>query len=287
MQFGRLLTLTVGNQSQAIQIVYDERIGEKPTINATIKKTNKKEPNTANISIDNLSENIRNRISSKEFNLVKLDVGWYGEELRTIFVGSIDKHDHIREAESATTTTVLECGDGSIQYSESYSKKTLQKGMTDNQIVQEIIKDMPEITKGAMEFPKDRVLPRGKTLMGSSRDELTRIADRNGCDWSIQDGQLVFVPKNKVLPDSYGYLLSQDSGMVGSPQKQGDDGLSVRTFLNTSIYVNSLVRVKSMINDYNGDYKVTDIEFKLSTVGQDWHQLNGLVGGNFQVIEKS
>ena len=103
MQFGRLLTLTVGNQSQAIQIVYDERIGEKPTINATIKKTNKKEPNTANISIDNLSENIRNRISSKEFNLVKLDVGWYGEELRTIFVGSIDKHDHIREAESATT----------------------------------------------------------------------------------------------------------------------------------------------------------------------------------------
>ena len=287
MQFGRLLTLTVGNQSQAIQIVYDERIGEKPTINATIKKTNKKEPNTANISIDNLSENIRNRISSKEFNLVKLDVGWYGEELRTIFVGSIDKHDHIREAESATTTTVLECGDGSIQYSESYSKKTLQKGMTDNQIVQEIIKDMPEITKGAMEFPKDRVLPRGKTLMGSSRDELTRIADRNGCDWSIQDGQLVFVPKNKVLPDSYGYLLSQDGGMVGSPQKQGDGGLSVRTFLNTSIYVNSLVRVKSMINDYNGDYKVTDIEFKLSTVGQDWHQLNGLVGGNFQVIEKS
>ena len=287
MQFGRLLTLTVGNQSQAIQIVYDERIGEKPTINATIKKTNKKEPNTANISIDNLSENIRNRISSKEFNLVKLDVGWYGEELRTIFVGSIDKHDHIREAESATTTTVLECGDGSIQYRESYSKKNLQKGMTDNQIVQEIIKDMPEITKGAMEFPKDRVLPRGKTLMGSSRDELTRIADRNGCDWSIQDGQLVFVPKNKVLPDSYGYLLSQDRGMVGSPQKQGDGGLSVRTFLNTSIYVNSLVRVKSMINDYNGDYKVTDIEFKLSTVGQDWHQLNGLVGGNFQVIEKS
>ena len=287
MQFGRLLTLTVGNQSQAIQIVYDERIWQKPTINATIKKTNKKEPNTANISIDNLSENIRNRISSKEFNLVKLDVGWYGEELRTIFVGSIDKHDHIREAESATTTTVLECGDGSIQYSESYSKKTLQKGMTDNQIVQEIIKDMPEITKGAMEFPKDRVLPRGKTLMGSSRDELTRIADRNGCDWSIQDGQLVFVPKNKVLPDSYGYQLSQDTGMVGSPQKQSDGGLSVRTFLNTSIYVNSLVRVKSMINDYNGDYKVTDIEFKLSTVGQDWHQLNGLVGGNFQVIEKS
>ena len=170
--------MTVGNQSQAIQIVYDERIGQKPTINASIKKTNKAEPNTCSISIDNLSENVRNRISSKEFNLVKLDVGWYGEELRTIFVGTIDKSEHIRTAESATTTTNLECGDGSVQYSESYSRKTLQKGMTDNQIVQEIIKDMPEITKGAMEFPRDRVLPRGKTLMGNSRDELTRIANR-------------------------------------------------------------------------------------------------------------
>lgn len=287
MRFGRLLTLTVGNNNQAIQIVYDERSKQTPNIAVNIKKSNKPEPNTASISIDNLSENIRNRISSKEFNLVKVDVGWYGEELKTIFVGSIDKSEHIRSAETATTTTNLECGDGSIQYSESYSKKTLQKGMTDNQIVQEIIKDMPEITKGAMQFPKDRVLPRGKTLLGNSRDELTIIANRNGCDWSIQDGQLVFVPKDKVLPDSYGYLLSQETGMVGSPQKQGDGGLSVQSFLNTSIYINSLVRVKSIINDYNGDYKVTSLEFRLSTRGQDWHQTQSLVGGNFQIIEKS
>ena len=279
--------MTVGNNNQAIQIVYDERSKQTPNIAVNIKKSNKPEPNTASISIDNLSENIRNRISSKEFNLVKVDVGWYGEELKTIFVGSIDKSEHIRSAETATTTTNLECGDGSIQYSESYSKKTLQKGMTDNQIVQEIIKDMPEITKGAMQFPKDRVLPRGKTLLGNSRDELTIIANRNGCDWSIQDGQLVFVPKDKVLPDSYGYLLSQETGMVGSPQKQGDGGLSVQSFLNTSIYINSLVRVKSIINDYNGDYKVTSLEFRLSTRGQDWHQTQSLVGGNFQIIEKS
>lgn len=279
--------MTVGNNNQAIQIVYDERSKQTPNIAVNIKKSNKPEPNIASISIDNLSENIRNRISSKEFNLVKVDVGWYGEELKTIFVGSIDKSEHIRSSETATTTTNLECGDGSIQYSESYSKKTLQKGMTDNQIVQEIIKDMPEITKGAMQFPKDRVLPRGKTLLGNSRDELTIIANRNGCDWSIQDGQLVFVPKDKVLPDSYGYLLSQETGMVGSPQKQGDGGLSVQSFLNTSIYINSLVRVKSIINDYNGDYKVTSLEFRLSTRGQDWHQTQSLVGGNFQIIEKS
>lgn len=279
--------MTVGNKDQAIQIVYDERINQTPTINANIKKTNKPEPNSASVSIDNLSEDIRNRISSGEFNLLKLDVGWYGEELKTIFVGSIDKAEHIRNSESATTTTNMECGDGSIQYSESYSKKTLKKQMTDEEIVREILKDMQGITIGAMEFPKDRKLVRAKTLLGNSRNELNIIASRNNCDWSIQDGQLNFIPKNKVLPDSYGYLLSQESGMVGSPQKQGDGGLSVRSFLNTSIYINSLVRVKSMIKDYNGDYKVIGLEYRLSTTGQEWHQVQNLVGGKFQIVEKS
>lgn len=286
MQFGRLLTLTVGNQTDAISIVYDERLSQKPNITAKIKKSNKAEPNTANITIDNLSEGVRNRISSKEFNLVKLEVGRYGEELRTIFVGTIDESNHSRESSSVTTTTTLECGDGSIQYAESYSAKTLTKGMTDSQIIEEIIKDMPEITKGAQELPKDRVLPRGKTLLGNSRDELTRIALRNGCDWSIQEGKLVFIPKSKVLPDSYGYLLNADSGMVGSPQKNSDGGLIVKSFINTSIFINSLIRVDSMINDYDGDYKVIALDYDISTQGNEWHQDNTVIGGDFQIIEK-
>lgn len=285
MQLGRLLTLTVGNQSEAVSIVYDERLRQVPNITAKGKKSNKAEPNTMTITIDNLSENIRNRISSKEFNLVKLEVGRYGEELRVLFVGTIDKCTHIRESSTATTRTVLECGDGSIQYASSYSAKTLKKGMTDSQVIEEIIKDMPEITKGVQDLPKDRVLPRGKTLLGNSRDELTRIAMRNNCDWSIQDGKLVFVPRNKVLPNSYGYLISAETGMVDSPQKNNDGGLSVKMFLNTSIFINSLIRVKSMINDYNGDYKVLEIEYDLSTRGNEWHQTCAVVGGEFQIVE--
>lgn len=286
MQWGRLLVLTVGNQTEAVKIVYDERIKQTPSITAKIKKSNKPEPNSASITIDNLSEAVRNRISSKEFNLIKLEVGRYTEELRVLFVGTIDKSEHKRESSNATTTTVLECGDGSIQYAKSYSAKTLKKGMTDSQVIDEIIKDMPEITKGAQELPKDRVLPRGKTLLGNSRDELTRIALRNNCDWSIQDGKLVFVPRDKVLPDSYGYLISQETGMVDSPQKNNDGGLSVKMFLNTSIFINSLIRVKSIINDYDGDYKVTDIEYDLSTRGNEWHQTCSVIGGKFQIIAK-
>lgn len=287
MQFGRHVVLTIGNQVEAVQIIYDEKLRQTPNITAKGKKTNKPEPNSCTITIDNLSENIRNRISSKEFNLVTLQVARDNEEFRIIFVGTIDKSDHIRESANATTTTVLECGDGSIQYATSYSAKTLTKGMTDSQVIQEIIKDMPEITKGAQELPKDRKLPRGKTLLGNSRDELTQIALRNGCDWSIQDGKLVFIPKDKVLPDSYGYLISAETGMNGSPQKNSDGGLSVRMFLNTSIYVNSLIRVQSMISDYNGDYKVTGIEYDISTRANEWHQTCSVVGGEFQIIEST
>lgn len=286
MQFGRRIILTIGNNKEAVQITYDEALRQTPNITAKGKKSNSKEPNTCTITIDNLSENIRNRISSKEFNLVTLQVARNNEEFRIIFVGAIDGHEHRRDSNTMTTTTVLECGDGSIQYAKSYSSKTLKKGMTDSQIIQEIIKDMPEITKGVQELPKDRTLPRGKTLLGNARDELTQIALRNNCDWSIQDGQLVFMPRNKVLPDSYGYLVSMDTGMIDSPQKNGDGGLSVRMFLNTSIFINSLIRVKSMISDYNGDYKVTGIEYDISSRGQEWHQTCSLVGGSFQIVEQ-
>ena len=286
MQFGRRIILTIGNQTEAVQITYDEKARQTPNITAKGKKSNKAEPNTCTITIDNLSESIRNRISSKEFNLVTLQVARDDEEFRVIFVGSIDQHEHRRESSSATTTTILECGDGSVQYASSYNSKTLKKGMTDSEIIQEIIKDMPEITKGVQELPKDRKLPRGKTLLGNARDELTQIALRNNCDWSIQDGQLVFMPKDKVLPDSYGYLISQETGMEGSPQKNGDGGLSVKMFLNTSIYINSLIRVKSIISDYNGDYKVTGIEYDISSRGNEWHQTCSVVGGEFQIVEK-
>lgn len=286
MQWGRLIRLTVGNNDTARQIIYDERIGQRPNINANIKKSNKPEPNTANISIDNLSDEVRNLISSKKFNILKFEVARYDEEFKILFVGSIEKSSHSRDSSSATTTTDLECGDGSIQYRDSYSSKTLQKGMTDNQIVQEIIKDMLGITKGAMEFPKDRVLPRGKTLLGNSRDELTHIALRNGCDWSTQDGKLMFIPKNKVLPDSYGYLLSARTGMVDSPQKNSDGSLNVKSFVNTSISINSLIRVKSIISDYDGDYKVTDIEYNIASRSNEWYQTNKVLGGEFQIIEK-
>lgn len=285
MQFGRLLTLTVGNKNEAVKIVYDERIRQVPNIAANLKKGIKAEPNTATINIDNLSENIRNRISLKEFNLVRLEVARYGEELRTIFVGTIDKSEHRRESSTATTTTTLECGDGSIQYASSYSSKTLKKGMSDRDTILELIKDMEGIELGIQELPKDRKLPRGKTLLGNSRDEMNAIAKRNNADWSYQDGKLIVIPKDKVLPDSYGYLISQSTGMVDSPQKNSDGGLSVKMFLNPSIFIGSLIRVRSIINDYNGDYKVTELEATISTRGQEWHQTCSVVGGKFQIIE--
>ena len=57
-------------------------------------------------------------------------------------------------------------------------------------------------------------------------------------------------------------------------------------FLNTSIYINSLIRVKSVISDYNGDYKVTGIEYDISSRGNEWHQVCSVVGGEFQIVEK-
>lgn len=76
------------------------------------------------------------------------------------------------------------------------------------------------IDTGVADLPRDRKLPRGKVLFGDSRNVMHKIAKNNNADWSIQDSQLTVLPKDKVLTDHEGFVLSQETGMIGSPKSQ-------------------------------------------------------------------
>ncbi|MFP4752594.1 baseplate hub protein, partial [Pasteurella multocida] len=96
-----------------------------------------------------------------------------------------------------------------------------------------------------VDIPNKRQLPRGRVMNGDSREVLNRIARNNNADWSIQDGSLVFLPKDKVLNDDV-ILLSQETGMLGMPE-QTDDGLELSCLLNPALQIGGLVNVKSIL----------------------------------------
>ena len=266
-QFGRRWKLDISNDQETLSI-------EQLRVAFEIDKTINEKPNPAKIQIWNLNRDHINQLLSQDYKKVALSVG-YGE-LRQIYVGDITKTRIQREGLDFVLT--LECSDGHQAYTQSRAKTTYK------QIVEELQKTMPKVQTGAIDIPNQRKLPRGRVLNGNSRDILTKIARNNNADWSIQDGALIFLPKDKVLNDD-AVLISQDTGMINAPE-QTDEGLELTCLLNPALQIGGLVKVESIIDYFNGEYKIIKLAHSGDGIGGDWHSKMTVVGGKFQKVEK-
>lgn len=272
-QFGRHWKLDISNDQETLSI-------EQLRVAFEIDKTINEKPNPAKIQVWNLNRDHINQLLSQDYKKVALSVG-YGE-LRQIYAGDITKTRIQRDGLDFVLT--LECSDGHQAYTQSRAKTTLKAGATDKQIVEELQKTMPKVQTGAIDIPNQRKLPRGRVLNGNSRDILTKIARNNKADWSIQDGSLIFLPKDKVLSDD-AVLISQDTGMINAPE-QTDEGLELTCLLNPALQIGGLVKVESIIEYFNGEYKIVKLAHSGDGIGGDWRSKMTVVGGKFQKVEK-
>lgn len=272
-QFGRQLKLVIGSDKKSLEIT-------NLRVTFEVKKTLTPEPNPAVIRIYNLNASHRNLLTSKEFNRASLSVGY--EELRQIYAGDIVEANTLRDGEDFISELI--CGDGFKSYTSSVVNKTLSAGKSDAEILKENTQSMG-IEIGVVDLPKDRQLPRGKVMFGDPRELLHKIAKNNDAQWSIQDGQMTVLPKDKVLADNEGFVLSQETGMIGSPEKT-DDGLSLTCLCNPSLRIGGLVRVQSIMSEYNGDYKITELSHEGDFLGDDWYSQITCIGGRFKKVEK-
>ncbi|HDR1207795.1 TPA: hypothetical protein QB282_001436 [Pasteurella multocida] len=272
-QFGRQWKVELSNDNETLII-------EQLRVSFEIDKTINEKPNPAKISIWNLNRTHINQALSQSFKKLTLLVGYH--ELRTIYSGDINKIKVRRDGLDFILD--IECSDGFKAYTESRVSSTLKKGATDEQIIKEIQKTMPQVNESTVDIPNKRQLPRGRVMNGDSREVLNRIARNNNADWSIQDGSLVFLPKDKVLNDDV-ILLSQETGMLGMPE-QTDDGLELSCLLNPALQIGGLVNVKSILEYFNGEYKIVKLSHSGDGLGGDWASKLTVIGGKFKKVEK-
>lgn len=272
-QYSRQYKLTIGGSGESIVI-------EGLRISFDITKTISSEPNPAVFEIYNLSQSNRNLITSGEYDRVQFD-GGYKDAILTMFVGWID--DVENRIEGDNIITVVSCSDGQKDYRESRTATTIKKGSTDKEVVEQILKDMPNTDPGIQDLPNIKQLPRGKTLVGNSRDLLSTVARNQNAEWSIQDGELLVLPKDKALANDEGFLISAETGMIGSPRKT-NDGLEVSCYLNNLLKIGQLCRIESLISEYSGDYKITKLEMRGDYMTNDWTSIITVVNGTFGVV---
>lgn len=272
-QFGRRFRLEIGSKTEGIAI-------DALRVAFEITKSIDAKPNPGKIDVWNLSRQNMNRILSGEFNLVKLWVGY--DTLRVVYAGDIIKKPVVRDGLDFITS--LECGDGHVDYQNSLMLTTLAAGSSEQDALDAAGKSMKNTRRGAIDLPNKRTLPRARVLSGNARDVLNRLAANNNADWSVQDGELIMVPADKVLPDE-AVLLSQETGMIGSPEAT-DNGLELSCLCNPALKIGGLVRVQSILEYFNGDYKIVHLQHKGDAIGGDWLTHLTVVGGKFQKIEK-
>lgn len=274
-QFGRAYQLIIGNDRESIVI-------EQLDMEFDITKTITQEPNPAVFTLNNLSQSTRNLITDKKYNRLMFNAG-YQDQMRTLFIGYIDEVENKKE--STEIITVMTCNDGQKDYRDARVAVTVAKGATDQEIVKQVTGAMPNTEKGQQEFTTERKLPRGKTLVGNARDVLSQVAKNQDADWSIQDNQLVMLPKTHAFANNEGFLISESTGMIGSPQKVSD-GLEVRCYLNNMMRVGQLCRIESAIREYSGDFKITKINMKGGIKSNDWLCILTLQNGQFKEVQK-
>lgn len=271
-QFGRSYVLRIGNKKESIEI-RDLRISFSCVKSLTA------EPNPAELNIYNLNESSRNRITSGEFNQVFLMVG-YGNELGLVFAGDII--NPVMRKDDTDWITSLECGDGHKEMNNARTNVTIKGGTGQKDVINILKKDMGKDQKsGIVSVNNSNALPRSKTMIGKTSKYVTNIARNNNADWSIQDGELVMLPKDEAIDDKSGFILAQDTGMIGSPEKS-DSGIEVTCLLNTNIRPGSLIHIESIIKEYSGDFKVTDVEITGDSHSDEWYSHITCIGGKFQ-----
>lgn len=273
-QFGRQLRLEIGNATSGIAI-------SNLRVAFEFQKSIDAKPNPGRIRVWNLNRDHMHQILTGQYDRARLAVGY--SELRTIFAGDIIKPRVKREGLDFIID--LECGDGDIDYQTARVATTLKAGATDTQIVGELAKTMTRTSKGAIDVPVTRALPRGKVLVGNTRDVLSKVATNNGADWSVQDGELIMLPAGRVLPGEL-VLLSQETGMIGAPEAT-DNGLELACLLNPALRVGGMVTVRSILDYFDGDYKIVNLRSSGDILGGDWTSKLVVVGGKFEKVEKA
>lgn len=247
-QYLRTMSLTVSSAAQSIDFanfwcVFNVRRGDTQT------------PNTLDVRIYNVKPATANLISKKEFTSISLKVGYQGGNLGLIFQGSIVqfRQGRVNQLDSYVELTAA---DGDEAYNYATISTTVPAGSTQSNIAALIQSSMARhgfaqaISQGyAPEFLPTKSI-RGQVLFGMSKEVCRDFAGQNECKWSIQDGQLTFIPYTSFIQQGGQIpVISVSTGLIGTPE-QTQAGINIKTLMNPNYKVGQLVRLDSQINQF-------------------------------------
>lgn len=271
-------------ERRCLVIVDDVRVEGLRTV-FRVKKTDKPEPNTAEIGVYNLAADTRGRIKKKWAKVI-LAAGYKGNNtLSQIFSGDARTVDHVKGGTSgagADWETRIRCGDGEHAYAFTPYSKSWAPGTSVVTVLQDICEnlglDFAQARQRLSEtFPGDfPTFSRGISLHGLAAKSLRQVCAAAGLGFSIQDGGIQLLTDREAKKDQ-AIEVTPETGLIGSPdhgtpRKQGEPVLlRVKVLLNPLIGPRSRIHLTS--RELDGVYIARTVEHEGDTMGANWYTL--------------
>jgi hypothetical protein len=234
----------------------------------------KKEPNTLDLKIYNLSASTRGAMKRTGAKVVVL-AGYARGSTGIIFSGEARTTDHVRA--SPDIVTHVQCADGEEALRFAVITAAFKPGVSAREVVSGITAAMG-VNKGNAVEEVERVVgaafAAGVSFHGKAKDELDALLKKLGLTWSVQDGALLVLPAGGALPGD-AVLISPDTGLVGSPdhatpdKKGGPSLLRFRALMAPNLRCGSLVQLQS--REIHGTYVVQRVVHSGDTHGGEWY----------------
>ena len=234
-----------------------------------IELNNEKKPNTANITLWNLSSETMESLKNNGTG-VKLYYSEEGRELGLIFEGikqnktnmghiskkpkkstakkhrkgykpkaphwislKKDPREFNIESEGGDTSITIELVESLNSYTKSFYSKSFQNSITSDKILKDIASSLNMAIRISPNLKHKNYLM-GKSLHQSSQSALTTICDAIGARWHIVDNNTIIVNKIKE-PINSKYVYQFDSSDIATPEFEDDNKVKFKTKLLTNL----------------------------------------------------
>lgn len=242
-----------------------------------VAKSTKREPNTCELKIYNLSATTRAGLQGVGVPVI-LSAGYPGNAA-IIFQGQSRTIDHMREG--VEWVTRVRCGDGERAYQWAHFAESFAPGTSVADVIRAAAKALGVNTGnleeqlaaggfrgGAVQFAH------GYTAHGKAALELDGLMRSIGLSWSIQDGALQILRGTDPAPGR-AVLLTPDTGLVGSPEHNAPDKkgkpplIKFRSLLQPQIRCGGTVEIRSAA--IRGQFRVESLDHSGDTASGEWY----------------
>lgn len=238
-----------------------------------VARTTRREPNSAEIQVFNLSRQTRARV--EQGGLIRLYAGY--EDPAQIFQGDSRYVYTTRDGTEQITTLIAR--DGGHGYVDSPISRAYAPGTPVETVIRDAL-DVMGIGRGNLAdfvygLDGGQDLADGYVAHGPANRVLNDLIRASGCRWSVQHGALQVQRRGQALQTRV-VVLSPDSGLLGSPtwderglRSGGRRGvLTCVTLIQPGIEPGRMVRIDTV--DVTGDFEVRGIEYVGDTRADDW-----------------